>query len=120
MSIPVIVGGGHVRRIEFSGYNPSYYTTDDEDEQRAIEDLPSFGKTITTVFVKGVVKSEGEIEEPNNEGNGNEGFLSIQELREHLIKDHDIPYQGLNNPQAIISKAEALGLNVESLKSLVD
>ena len=116
MSVPVIVGGGHVRRIEFSGYNPSYYSTDDEDEQRAIEALPCYNRTITVVHVKESVKSESEESVKSESGS----FSNIQELREHLIKDHNVPYQGLNTPKAIVSKAESMGLDVESLKSLVD
>lgn len=126
-------------KLNFTGGNAngtrtSYATlrTKNRLVQSAIERMPAFGKTIKLLAVYGVDLETGSggsgegttVEQKQEGGSSSVAVVVVDEVsdlngaRDYLIKKMKVPYQALNNVEAIRSKAAELRVafpNVEQL-----
>jgi hypothetical protein len=108
--------GDKVKNISFSNFGGSY-TSDNEDEQKAIEK--------TFYFKKGLIYSldrnkseetEGEENPIDNENDIVEDITDIQAAKEYLISKCNVPHQSLRTPDAILKQAELNKVSFPNLK----
>lgn len=134
LTVPVIINSKVTKYVSFQDENHTFSTTD-ENIQKALENLPLFGrmfklirtidgkkKTVSAQLSTEKMDTTGEENGESGDPESKETYTVYDEITDwQAAKDvlrgepYHIPYQGLSSPELILKKAEEVRVSFPNL-----
>ena len=120
LSVPIVKNGKIVQRLSFNDAEHTLHVFD-KATQDALEALPCFKKLFHISFEEKEEEKENPVNTKNNSDNKVNSkeypeVENVQDAKNILIKQYNIPYQGLRSPETILKKAQELGVSFPNIK----
>ena len=137
LSVPIIRDGKILRYVEFKEANKTYRTNSEED-QKALESLPVFGKLFR--LIETIATEESKAKRVASISKGDSTIKGLEEKKELRLEKKEevkeasfdttdwgeakdilraepycVPLQSLRDPKCILSKATELGVSFPNL-----